>query len=486
MKVKVKCSDSATSTRKNLLSICYKFAIKVERVNCSSGNEFDIFCADVNDVEILFTDEVLSALSNCFFTPILPNELKANRTVFIPRVDKSILENSLIDIKNEIVKCNSWTKVVDVVKIPNSSNMKLTFTKSAMTDRAIVDGISLFHMHIPGTRILPDKHIVLNTCYICYAVEQHDTQHCPKKRINHDFVVCPKCSLNDHDYKSCTVSPSRMKCINCDENHHSMAMKCSIRKNALRKRRLQPSVSVSMASVVRSSNASTTNPSVAINEENVNKAISITILAIFKNMNDPGTFSQTINSLYKDNGLPILNLNSFEPPNMNLFTKNVKENMTDELSNDRASTFENINASSSVSPSVQDYPKVGETTFNVVSPSSNPSQNVKSLPKAYESIVNVVSPNSISSQTMKSSSVNDWNKLKLLKHKGIKIVKPNDIISAWEDGNLLIMEDGGNIPSYAFISKLVQSGIMPTIENVLKSDLTEIAKCPRRFFQENT
>ena len=38
----------------------------MERVKCSSGNEFEIFCADANDIEILFTDEVLSAQPNCF------------------------------------------------------------------------------------------------------------------------------------------------------------------------------------------------------------------------------------------------------------------------------------------------------------------------------------------------------------------------------------------------------------------------------------
>ena len=61
---------------------------------------------------------------------------------------------------------------------------------------------------------------------------------------------------------------------------------------------------------------------------------------------------------------------------MTLFIKSVKEKMTDPIANDRASTFENINASPSVSPSVHDSPKVGETTFNVVSPNSNPSQTV--------------------------------------------------------------------------------------------------------------
>ena len=48
----------------------------------------------------------------------------------------------------------------------------------------------------------------------------------------------------------------------------------------------------------------------------MHKAFSLSILALLKNVENPGTFAQELNSLHQMNGLPVLNLSRYVPPQL--------------------------------------------------------------------------------------------------------------------------------------------------------------------------
>lgn len=62
----------------------------------------------------------------------MPPELGAKKSVIIPRTDDLIYEWSTDNIKEEIVKNNSWIgdDLESVYKFPNPSTLKLTFTRT--------------------------------------------------------------------------------------------------------------------------------------------------------------------------------------------------------------------------------------------------------------------------------------------------------------------------------------------------------------------
>jgi len=76
--VRIKAQSRTLSTKENLLKICANSKIKIEKVvDIALG--FLVFCSEPGDAELIF--EVLQSLSACEFTPQLPPEIRANRSV---------------------------------------------------------------------------------------------------------------------------------------------------------------------------------------------------------------------------------------------------------------------------------------------------------------------------------------------------------------------------------------------------------------------
>ena len=55
-----------------------------------------------DDLDKIFNGKRLEAIKNENFSPILPPELKANRSIIIFNVEEDIYNNNEDDIKNEI------------------------------------------------------------------------------------------------------------------------------------------------------------------------------------------------------------------------------------------------------------------------------------------------------------------------------------------------------------------------------------------------
>jgi len=225
-KVLIKSNNAKTCTKVNLLIICEKFKIKITKVT-SSGSNFNLFCVTFSEAEKLFNVQVLTSLSDGGFTPVLPAQLKSNRSVIIRKIDSHIFDNTEALIKTELINCNSWCTVGEIIKFNNS--IKIVFTSSEMADKCLSVGLSMFRLHIPGYNITKDRFVNLDICFSCYAIEDHISSNCPQKRENPSFKVCSKCADAGHNYRTCEASPNSFKCVNCDGNHHALAMACPVR-----------------------------------------------------------------------------------------------------------------------------------------------------------------------------------------------------------------------------------------------------------------
>ena len=77
-------------------------------------------------------------LEQKYFITILPNDLRANRSVIVERVDSDFLKSECFLVKVELESCNDWCCTFEVVKPPNSSKPKVIFfSSSAIVERAL-------------------------------------------------------------------------------------------------------------------------------------------------------------------------------------------------------------------------------------------------------------------------------------------------------------------------------------------------------------
>ena len=220
-KLTVRLNCSASVNKKSfLLDLCMKYDIKVEKI-LEKKFGFLIVCSTTRDADKIFDEAVLSLLSAGEVQPVMPVELKAERSVIVNRLDAMIYSLSIENIKQEILARNSWCTVRDVVKFSNSSGMKLTFSSSDIADRVCEQGFFITKLFIFSHYIFKDEFVPVLTCYRCYKLEDHRTSQCPQ---NPDYVICSLCASRDHGWKTCENVTK--KCVNCDGPHPTLSMSC--------------------------------------------------------------------------------------------------------------------------------------------------------------------------------------------------------------------------------------------------------------------
>ena len=249
-KVFVKTSENSNlCTKENLLVLLSSHSIKIIKL-LTAGSNFSIICSDTVETEKLFRENVISSLGDSGFSPVLPGELKSSRSVILRKVDPHIYRNTPDSIKQELMRCNSWCQVTEVIKF--ESSFKVVFTSTEMAEKSVLSGLLLFYLHIPGHYIIRDKFVTLLTCYSCFDIENHIASNCPKKLNDPSFQVCSKCAATDHSFKSCPNKSMKLRCYTCDGEHHAMSNSCPIHREALRKKRMNNNSGASFSDKVRS------------------------------------------------------------------------------------------------------------------------------------------------------------------------------------------------------------------------------------------
>ena len=116
-------------------------------------------------------------------------------------------------------------------KFPRSPTIKITFDDVEMAKKALLEGLHLFQIHISGHQMRQEVFIPLLTCNRCHAVEDHPTKTCPKPA---GYVLCSECCSEDHSFRTCTAIAK--KCLHCSGEHSARALRCPMRKEALKKK----------------------------------------------------------------------------------------------------------------------------------------------------------------------------------------------------------------------------------------------------------
>lgn len=182
-----------------------------------------------SELDKLFNNKTDAELQKQKFYPVIPPQLRANRSVLLFSVDNHIFQNSEEEIKQEIIKSNEWTGTsISVFKYPKGNTLKITFAETAQARKSQEAGLLLFSMKIIKFTIKQDVFYNIITCLKCYALETHYTSQYPKDK---SFKISSECSQIGHTWRECDKAAKC--CINCNGDYLTLAMKCPKKKEII-------------------------------------------------------------------------------------------------------------------------------------------------------------------------------------------------------------------------------------------------------------
>ncbi|KAK8406389.1 hypothetical protein O3P69_007226 [Scylla paramamosain] len=201
--------------RRQLLAILAP-AVKITRLILANDTVMVLTPTD-KDADAIFQNGIPSRLATKGFTPVVPPELRAQRTVICTGLDDLIYEHSPEEIVAEVGAQHNWAVAESVFKFPRSTTIKITFKDGDMARKAISEGIPDPR---PGA---PDE-----------AGDLHpppDLQQVQRGGGSPHQELSPTTGLRALDCKASTK-----KCFNCGEEHSARAMRCPNRKEALKRK----------------------------------------------------------------------------------------------------------------------------------------------------------------------------------------------------------------------------------------------------------
>ena len=290
--------------------------------------------------EILKEESVNKAKENGFeiYTPI---EYGAMRMVVVKEIDEMIDDYSKEKIMANI-ELNSWAKVMEIYKMPTTSKMiKVQFKSTQMVQKAAAEGIAVLYQKIPPKKIEKEIFVRLTPCNNCFGYT-HETKNCEKRKM----TLCAYYAGEGHRQQQCTAMVP--KCINCGEEHRTLAAQCPIRKGlikdkrkAIRDRSKSRGRSAARAGIMggisyanmAGTNAQEKNKGEATDpkEKEELKELTTTILSaiIFSRYMEsivPGSFQKNMNEMYRLNGLKTMNFPTINVTGMKeIYSSLIKE-----------------------------------------------------------------------------------------------------------------------------------------------------------------
>ena len=310
-RIKLKTRGPPNKEKKlKLLSILCGKEIHVTKV-FDANDGFAVLLLNDDHANKIFEKETKKSLEDNGFTPLMPPALKVKKSIILNRLDDIIYEHNEEEIKDEIILKNEWIGdgLENIFKFPNSSTIKMTFNSAALAKRSTEKGLLAFNLSIPTTQIRQETFIPIQTCMRCYQVEMHSTKDCPKPPT---YKVCSECSEEGHQWHQCKATTKT--CINCGEDHGTMAMKCKLRKEIIREKRKEEqerqkgTYAQAAATKIVGQHATYSGPfqhtTPFITREEYLKINICIAHAHQKNIETPGTYAEELNKVLTANKLP--------------------------------------------------------------------------------------------------------------------------------------------------------------------------------------
>ena len=208
-RVRIKHPARTHQVKEKLLEILAKKKIYAVDIK-ETRDGFAVITATEAEIDAIFTNDCTEALRESRFTPILPLQLKAQRTVLLFNLDSHIHGKEKEVIQQEIEDQNDFAQnaIDNIFKFPKARIIKITFKTAKIATKATEQGLLLFHMRVPHYQIKKEEFIPI-TCMKCYEMESHFTNKCPKDR---SYKVCSECGSEDHTWNEC--KEENKKCLN--------------------------------------------------------------------------------------------------------------------------------------------------------------------------------------------------------------------------------------------------------------------------------
>ena len=203
----------------NVLGACGIYPGKVQ----VGEGVFYVLIRDEEVEEMLKEETKKKAVENGFqiFRPLDYDSMK---TVVVRDVD-SVMEEFTVE---EIAE---WAKVEEVVKLPTTSQiLKVRFRTSSMAQKAMDKGIIVLNQSIAPWKVEREIFIKLTACNNCFAYE-HYARNCLKEKK----ILCGYCGEEGHRQGQCKSEAPR--CINCQGEHKTLAARCHVRKDLIKRRK---------------------------------------------------------------------------------------------------------------------------------------------------------------------------------------------------------------------------------------------------------
>ncbi len=307
-RIKIKCRTPSRENKLKLLEILSTKQVEISGfIPIHDG--FVALTLNEHHADCIFNNETKRELETHGFSPIMPPQLKVKKSVILTRVDEIIYEKHIVDIGEELQKCNPWIgedNIVDIFKFPKSSTIKITFSQTLLAEKCIDHGLKAFNISVPSYEIKQETYIQIKCCLKCYALEDHFTNEC---KVPKEYKVCSECSEEGHVWHQCQ---NNIKCcLNCKEDHSTMAMRCPRRKAIMKEKRNQTTERQKMnyANITQITPSATTMTNlqtpIVTKEEMLNIHICVAH-AQNENQKKPSTYKYELNKVLKANNLPTI------------------------------------------------------------------------------------------------------------------------------------------------------------------------------------
>ena len=259
-----------------------------------------------DSLDQFFSESNLNKLKGLGVEVLIAPEYKTKRTVIVRNAEPEIVDqlvglwksNKKADCQNKIKVNKKVHETEGLEKIAGTSLMKIMFKQISIANKAVKVGIQLIHQTLLANSVEKEVFISVVPCYRCFSYS-HFTTQCPRED---NYKICSECSREGHYYTQCRSQYK--KCINCKNDHRTLAAVCPIRKGIVqtKTKEVRDRNKTNNTAQQKTLNAPT-ETLLQQNKDMATTTIQCLVYARLSELDRPGSFRSVANEMFGLNGL---------------------------------------------------------------------------------------------------------------------------------------------------------------------------------------
>ena len=227
--VRILCKIPSPQRKKELWETLAEFDIHPHKIHEANKAYFVIVTQD--ETERILKEDVVRKLKELNMEVTTPLDYNSSKTVIIKRLDPIIDEYDAEEIKQSIERTNNNIEVEEVFVFPTTSKiMKVRLGTSAMAQKVLLNGLLVLNQRVKPNQVEKEIFVMIAPCTNCYQYD-HVTSRCPQEKM----ILCAFCGSEGHKQKDCKKKTPM--CLNCGEQHRTLAAACSVRKELIKEKK---------------------------------------------------------------------------------------------------------------------------------------------------------------------------------------------------------------------------------------------------------